>query len=145
VEVPSQVQECLSGEPTVGGVDLAFAFLTTDPQGFPHVCLLSRAQLEADETAIRAVVYSNQTKTNLDRDGRACLIAVSDDVAHYCKLIVEHRISDGSLVGYSLTLHHHKLDAVPGSALTGMTYHVTAAMPQLENWSHTRRMLAQLR
>ena len=142
--VPHVIQDCLSGEPEVGLVDAAFEFLTVDPEGFPHVCLLSRAQLEADERSVRVVIAGSQTKANLDRVGRACLVIVSDNEAHYCKLVVAGRVGNDPLIGYSLGLHHHKVDSLPGSALSGMTYRVIDTMPRLEDWVQTRRLLASL-
>lgn len=143
--VPAAVQTCLAGEPTVGGVDTAFPFLTTDGDGFPHVCLLSRAELDADDEAIRVVVYSTHTAQNLDRDGRASLIVVDTGAAHYCTLLVARRVNEGRLMAYSLRLHAHKIDEVPGCELTGMTYAVTDEMPTFEDWDGSRRLLALLR
>ncbi|MBV9047720.1 MAG: hypothetical protein JOY58_05605 [Solirubrobacterales bacterium] len=62
--------------------------LTVDADGFPHVCLLSRAELEAGVSEIRGVIASQTTSANLKRSRRATLMVIDPAAAWYCKLEV---------------------------------------------------------
>jgi hypothetical protein len=144
VQIPPVVEQLLHGTPTVGTTDLVIQLLTVDEAGSPHVCLLSRAQLEADSAALRVVVFAGGTAANLDRDGRACVVLVADGAAYYLQVTVERRVAEGPLIGYLLRHQGFKRDAVPGSELRPMTYHVTPEMPESEDWPTTRHVLASL-
>src|SRR5581483_12375611 len=86
VPVPDEVRQALTGRPQVGEWELIVPFLTVDPAGFPHVCLLSRAELEADGLELRAVIFGQNTIANLERQQRATLVVVLPEAAWYCKL-----------------------------------------------------------
>jgi hypothetical protein len=145
VRVPDVVFGELQGEPRVGtAAEQAYVFLTTDAAGAPHVCLLSRAQLDADTDAVRAVVYSSGTKANLERRGLACLVVIAGGAAHYCTLAVRRQMVAGRLTGYAMELTSYRCDEVPGAQLQGMRYRVTEQMPKDEDWATTRRMLGDL-
>ncbi|HWB68022.1 MAG TPA: pyridoxamine 5'-phosphate oxidase family protein [Mycobacteriales bacterium] len=144
MQIPPEVAGLLQGIPTVGSTELVLQLLTVDADGSPHVCLLSRAQLVADDSAVRVVVYAGGTAANLDRDGRATLVVVTDGAAYYLHLAVDRREATDSLVGYTLAHRRYKRDAVPGSELRPMTYHVTPEMPGSEDWPTTRQLLARL-
>jgi hypothetical protein len=142
VPVPPEVCDALRGEPQVGADnEPAYLLLTTNPDGAPYVCLLSRAQLAADAETVRAVVYSSGTKANLDRNGIACLVVVAGGAAHYCTLAVLRQVSAGRLTGYVMAVHDHRRDEVPGARLRGLHYTVTERMPSDEDWTSTRRLL----
>lgn len=47
--IPPEVVTALAGQPVVGSWKSMFPLLTVDGSGFPHVCLLSRAELRADQ------------------------------------------------------------------------------------------------
>lgn len=145
MQLPTEVCDELRGLPQVGAADEpAYLFLTTDDDGSPHVCLLSRAQLAADADTVRAVIYSAGTKANLDRTGLACLVLVVGGVAHYCTLAVGRRVVAGALVGYALHLRAHRRDEVPGADLRGLHYAVTERMPVDEDWATSGRLLDEL-
>lgn len=144
MNVPDEVRRTLLGQPTVGTSDQAFLLITVDPVGFPHVCLLSRAELEADEFEIRAVLESRQTRDNLETSNVATLIAVTDnDAAFYCKLRVQRmRECEGrSAVGFNVV--GAKRDSV-GVELTAFSFFVDRQLPVLEGWEKSRRCLEWL-
>jgi hypothetical protein len=146
VQVPREVYVEMQGHPQVGSPDEpAYLLLTTDEHAAPYVCLLSRAQLEADAETVRAVVYSSGTKANLDRTGTACLVLVIGGAAHYCTLAVRRQVTAGSLAGYAMGLRSYRRDEVPGAQLRGMHYTVTDRMARDEDWATTRRLLGELR
>jgi hypothetical protein len=145
VRVPSIVRDDLQGEPQVGSTEEpAYLFLTTDEDGSPRVCLLSRAQLAADEEGVRAVVYSSGTKANIERSGVACLVLAAGGAAHYCALASRRQLVAGALTGYAMELRGYRCDRVPGAELQAMRYRVTEQMPHDEDWATTRRLLADL-
>lgn len=146
MQVPRAVSDDLRGEPDVGTADEpVYLLLTSDADGQPRVCLLSRAQLAAEGDTIRAVVYSTGTKANLDRSGIASLVHVREGAAHYCALAVRRQASIGTLTGYAMQLRAHRRDEIPGAQLRGMRYTVTERMPADEDWATTRRLLDDLR
>ena len=145
MHVPREVRDELRGEPRVGSrEEPAYLLLSTDPDGAPHVCVLSRAQLMADAQSVRAVVYASGTKANLQRTGAACLVVVTGGAAHYCTLAVRRQQTVGSLTGFAMDLRAHRRDEVPGAQLQGMRYTVTQEMPGQEDWVTTRRLLDDL-
>ena len=145
MQVPREVQDALRGDPRVGSTEEpAYLLLTTDPDGAPHVCLLSRAQLAADPRSVRAVVYSAGTRADLQRTGTACLVLVAEGVAHYCTLGVRRTAVAGPLAGYAMELRGHRRDELPGAQLRAMRYTVTERMPADEDWATTRRLLDDL-
>jgi hypothetical protein len=145
VQVPREICAALDGRPRVGSDDEpVHLLLTTDEHGAPYVCLLSRAQLEADGETVHAVVYSSGTKANLDRTGVATLVVATGGVAHYCALAVQRQLAEGALSAYAFALRDHRRDAVPGAQLRPMHYTVTEQMPRDEDWATTRRLLDRL-
>ena len=86
--VAPAVAALLAGTPEIGTQEQAFPFVTVDAEGFPHAALLSRMEVEIGpgNADLRAAVRSTRTRANLDRDGRATLIAVEGRTAHYVKL-----------------------------------------------------------
>ena len=144
MQVPSTILRCLAGQPVVGTYDQTYPLLTTDPAGYPHVCLLSRAELDADEQEIRAVVASAGTIANLSETGRATLIAVVDDVAHYCKLRADRCWGSKQKLACSFSVMGHKMDSA-GVPLTGMMFHVAEVLPVEETWKENDRLINLLR
>jgi hypothetical protein len=86
VPVPPGVAALLAGTPEDGAWEAVLPLLTVDPDGYPRVCLLSRAEVEVAGDALRCVVRSRRTTANLRRDGRALLLAVDGVSAHYLHL-----------------------------------------------------------
>jgi hypothetical protein len=145
VNVPEELAALLAGWPEPGRAEQAFPFLTVDEAGFPHAALLSRAELDVspDRSAVLAVVASTRTRANLERDGRATLIAVGGTTAHYAKLRVTRRITGGGALGCRLAVAGHKADSL-GIPLSPAGFTATAEIGRLERWQDSRRLLASL-
>lgn len=123
----------------------AFPFLTVDEKGFPHVALLSRAEVEIspDGSEILAVVASERTQANLRRDGRASLIAVDGTVASYVKLRVVRMLDAGQVLGCAMTVAEYKADSL-GIPLEPISFVTTAEIAQMESWDASERLLRDL-
>jgi hypothetical protein len=66
------------------------------------VCLLSRAELDADERRLRAVVAGANTTANLRRSGLATLMLIGGDAAWYCKLRLAEELTEAQTSGSGL-------------------------------------------
>jgi hypothetical protein len=145
VLLPDEVRQALTGRPTIGRSDAIFPFLTVDPAGFPHACLLSRAELEPAETEVHAVVFGAKTIANLHRHGRATLVVVGSEAAWYCKLRLARSQSEpDGLVGVVLALESVKRDAA-GVTLYPARFKPSRQLARTESWSRTDELLARLR
>ncbi len=144
VVIPSEVIEQLNGLPVPGQHEAAFPLLTVDDEGFPHVCLLSRAELEADAGEVRVVIASRRTRANLERNGHACLLVVEGTTAHYVKLTLDraHAVEDRIAIAFSPA--DHRADSL-GISLTPIGYVPTDDLSGLERWDLSARGLAELR
>jgi len=144
VLIPAEVVDHLAGSPTPGLPEAALPLLTVDEHGFPHVCLLSRAEVEADAEELRAVIASRRTRANLERDGRACLVVVSGTTAHYLKVqLTRARDADGRLAA-AFALVQHQPDSL-GIPLEPIRYVPTDDLPDLERWDLSATALRDLR
>lgn len=145
VTVPARVAALLRGPATVGGHDQAFPFVTVDDDGFPHAALLSRTELDLgpDDVDLRAAVRSRRTRANLEARGRAVLIAVEGDTAHYVKLRVVRSVVAGDLLACVFAVAEHKADSL-GVALTPIRYAVTAEIVRAERRDATVSALRAL-
>ncbi|MBV9365580.1 MAG: hypothetical protein JOY89_15175 [Solirubrobacterales bacterium] len=142
--VPDEVRRALRGWPQVGIWDQMFALLTVDAEGFPHVCLLSRAELEAGVSEIRAVIASPTTSANLKRSRRATLMVIDPAAAWYCKLeVLGLRVRDGEPLGAKFQVASVKRDSVD-VALKPARFLPTAALTRAEDWRRSERLLAAL-
>ncbi|MCI2417406.1 pyridoxamine 5'-phosphate oxidase family protein [Saccharopolyspora sp. K220] len=144
--VPEDLADLLLGWPDIHVDEQAFPLLTVDEDGFPHVALLSRAELDinADRSAILAVVASTQTRENIRRRGRATLIAVHGEVAHYAKLRTSTTTDQDGLLGCVFDLVWHKRDSL-GIPLSPIGFQATAEIVEMEHWARTRSVLELLR
>ena len=142
--IPDVVLSTLAGQPVPGVPEQAVPLLTVDQAGFPHVCLLSRAELEADQHEVRAAVASTRTRANLERDGRACLVVVEDTTAHYLKLRVTRRLEVAGRLALAFELEEHRADSL-GIPLEPMRFTPTAALAELEHWDKSAEALEAAR
>jgi hypothetical protein len=119
-----------------------FPLLTVDELGFPHVCLLSRAELYANEHRIYAVLASPTTVNNLSRRPVATLVVILDDSAHYLKVRAAH-ISGPvpAAVIFELASSVRDSLAIP---LRPPRYLVTSSLPVAEAWAQSAELLASL-
>jgi hypothetical protein len=145
VTVPAAVAELLRGFPDVGSDEQAFPFLTVDDRGYPHVALLSRSEMDVSPVGdeVLAVIASPRTCANLRRDGRAGLIAVGGESAHYLKLHVVRTDEVDGLMGWALEVDEHKEDTL-GIPLVPMGFPATAEVAQMEHWEASAEVLRQL-
>ncbi len=143
--VPDALTRLLTGHPVPGNREQAFSFLTVDEAGFPHVALLSRAEVDVsmDGAEVLAVVASPGTRANLERDGKAGLIAVDGTTAHYAKLRVTRAIDAGPLIGCAMTIAGYKADSL-GIPLTPMGFTATEDLARLERWEASGELLRRL-
>lgn len=145
MSIPAELVGLLSGRPDVGRREQAFPFLTVDENGFPHVALLSRAEIEVstDTAEILAVVTSVRTRANLRQDGRAGLIAVNGTVASYAKLRVARMLDAGNALGCALVITEYKADSL-GIPMEPISFVTTAEIAQMESWDASERLLREL-
>jgi hypothetical protein len=143
--IPGQLAELLTGRPSVGEQEQAFPFLTVDDNGFPHMALLSRSELDVnpDRSLVLVALYSERTRANLARDGRAGLIAIGGPVAHYAKLEVVRTIEAEGLTGCALELVELKDDSY-GIPLQPIGFTTTEQVAAMDRWEATARVLDQL-
>jgi hypothetical protein len=142
--IPASVVDALSGRPDIGGTDQAFPLLSVDPEGFPHVCLLSRAELDADGEEVRAAIASRQTRSNIEERGQVSLIVVVDDASHYCKLRLKRAIEVNGRMAASFEMVSHKRDSL-GIALSPLSYAVVESLPALEQWETSEACIERLK
>lgn len=133
----------LRGKPAVGGLEQAFPLLTVDDNGFPHVCLLSRAELQPARDEVRAVIAGSGTRRNLERDGKAMLMAADGEAAHYLVLEAVRRLEGESALAVAFRVVDHIVDSA-GVPLEGMRFVVGAHLPVSEAWGLSTRLLAAL-
>jgi hypothetical protein len=140
--VPPEVVAALAGSPEVGAWEPMFPLLTVDESGFPHVCLLSRAELDSDLHHVYAVLASPTTVTNLSRRPAATLMVIVDDCAYYLKLGVIHVSGSGlQAVVFEVISSVSDSLAIP---LTPPRYLVASSLPVAEAWARSAELLSSL-
>lgn len=140
-----EVAGLLVGDAAEDAWEAAFHLLTVDPDGYPRVCLLSKAELAADGYVIRCVLRARRTIANVRRDGRAVLTAVGPQAAHYVRLqaqvIVEDSGSGGTGVRFMVTAEEADTLGIP---LRPMTFRASAYVRDRERWDENRALLDRL-
>lgn len=144
--VDDDLVRLLEGAPGIDAQEQAFPFVTVDEAGFPHAALLSRSELEPcrDRDELVAVVASRRTRANIERDGRALLIAVEGTTAHYAKLRLVRSIRDDELLGCAFEVAEHKRDSL-GIPLAPITFRTSADLARDERWQVSAKLLDRLR
>lgn len=142
VTVPSEIVAVLAGSPEIGSWESMFPLLTVDEAGFPHVCLLSRAELEADPRHVYAALASPTTVRNLSRRPAATLMVIVDDCARYLKLTMVHTSGSGlTAVVFEVTSSVRDSLSIP---LMPPRYLVASSLPVAEAWAQSAELLARL-
>ena len=143
--VPGELATLLAGRPDIGAAEQAFPFLTVDEAGFPHVVLLSRAEVDVTPggSGVLAVIASSRTRANLTRDGRAGLIAIAGTTAHYAKLRLLRAIDTPAAIGCVMQVTEHKADSL-GIPLSPIGFVTTPDIARLEDWNASERLLRRL-
>ncbi len=139
MNVPEVVVELLAGRPSIGTTEQAFPLVTVDSEGFPHVCLLSRMELDVVGDEVRAVIASRRTGANLERSGHATLIAIAGTTAHYLKLRLERQARVEGVLAAALAVVDHVADSL-GITLSPITYTVPEGLDAREDWQRTQRV-----
>ena len=142
--IPTSIVEALIGYPEVGVSDVIIPLITVDEAGYPHVCLLSRAELNADTNHIYAVVASTACRANLWRDRRATIIIFTVSTAYYCKLDAAVLRDDGELLGVVFTILLIKEDGDESFHMEAPRYLPTDAIALKEHWARSRSLLLEL-
>ena len=137
----------LAGEPGDDAWEPIAHLLTTDDDGYPRVCLLSRAELATAGTdAAGCVVRARRTIANLRRDGQALLVVTGEQAAHYIRLRVRTILGseDGTgraAIAFDVT--GAQADAL-GVPLRPMTFRASAALRSYERWDENRALLERV-
>ena len=98
--LPRDVLDRLTGESGNDTWEPVIHLPTVDANGYPRVCLLSRAELaagrdDAGDDLIGCVVRARHTVANLRRDGKGLLAVVGGEAAHYVRLRVRDTVEAG--------------------------------------------------
>lgn len=146
VALPAPIVAALAGRPEIGSWDQAVPLYTVDSDGYPHVALLSRAEVDVapDHGGLLAVVASPTTRGNLTARRTAGTTVVSGDTAFHLKLQVGRALEDEGALAVDLRLRSVKADSL-GLPLRGFGFRVEAELPTLERWDRSTRLLATLR
>jgi hypothetical protein len=143
VTLPQEVVTFLAGTPVMGTAEQVVPLLTVDAGGLPHACLLSRAQLDASATEVRAAVTSPATRANLRRSAGALILVTLGDTVHHCKLGVLRAHDSRGVLLLAFELLAHKADTL-GIPLEPMTFVASPAIASFEHWDETAGMLGSL-
>jgi hypothetical protein len=149
--LPAEVRELLAGQPGEDTWEPVAQLLTTDADGYPRVCLLSRAELAAGEDpaggdAVGCVMRATHTLANLRRDARALLLVTGADAAHYVRLRAREILDAGDGSGRAAVAFEvagARADSL-GIPLRPMTFRASARVRHLEQWDTNREFLARL-
>lgn len=139
--VPAAVVAAAAGRPVPGEWEAILPLLTVDDKGHPHVCLLSRAEVDADSRHVYAVIASPTTISNLQRCGRATLIVFDDVAATYAKLVVQSIEKSGEWLLVTFDVVTMKRDSI-GVPLRAPACWVDEAVAVNENWARSAALLA---
>jgi hypothetical protein len=143
--IPEQVSGLLLGWPAAGSDEQAFPLITVDDGGYPHVALLSRAEMDVAPTgaALLAVIASTRTRANLGRDGKAALIAVGSTSAFYLKLQLSRSFEDEGVMGCVFEAVEFKEDTL-GIPLIAMGFKASTDIARIDRWELSARILGRL-
>ena len=143
-QIPTAIVDGLAGFPQIDVLDIIIPLLTVDDAGFPHVCLLSRAELSADENHVYAVVSSTVSKANLVRERRATIALITPKAAYYCKLDVDFLERDDYLLGVVFSYSSMKVDGDESFHMQPPQYLPTREISESEHWNKSRPFLERL-
>lgn len=142
--VPEEVRAAVAGSPWPSSWEDMLPLLTVDEHGYPHVCLLSRAELDADGEYVYAVVAGPGTCANLLRTGQATLVVIDEGHAVYVKLDVADVLPEDTWLGVTLFVASIKRDGV-GIPLAPPRYLVTEDLGVRESWDRSAALIQRMR
>jgi len=145
MNVPGEIRDMLHGRPQVGAAEQAFPFLTVDAEGFPHVALLSRAELDpgARPQAVLAVVHSAGPRANVLRSRRALLVSIAGATAHYSKLALTRSIEAEGFLVCAFEMVADKADTI-GVPIEPTLFPASERVAAIERWDVTERLLSMI-
>jgi predicted pyridoxine 5'-phosphate oxidase superfamily flavin-nucleotide-binding protein len=159
--LPPEVRALLAGQPDDSAWEPVAHLLTTDDDGFPRVCLLSRAELTAgeptaDELAagadtVSCVVRARHTIANLRRTGQGLLAVAGGEAAYYVRLRVLATLAEaeaeaeaeGRRLAATFAVVAVEQDTL-GVPLRPMTFRTSAALRSYERWDENRALLERV-
>jgi hypothetical protein len=122
--------------------DQAVPLLTVDEAGFPHVALLSRAQLRPARhpAELLAAVWGPGTRANLLARRRATVVLVSGQTAYYIKCTVAGTVEHAQRLGVVLRLAGCTADSA-GVDLSPLGFRFSAELAGREGWEADAQVL----
>jgi hypothetical protein len=149
VRLPDEVVGLLAGTPVPATWEPVFPLLTTDPSGEPRICLLSRAELQAEPGTVFCALRSRRTTANLRRTGTAVLQVVEGTTSWSIRTRLGRTVSgepdDTGRAGLAaeLTVIHIERDSL-GIPLRPMGFLADAALAVTERWDDNAALFARL-
>jgi len=124
----------------------AFPLITIDPSGHPHVLMISQRQLALNRCRqeLLVSVHGQQTRSNLKREGRATLLAVTANAAHYLRCTVVRHLQHADREGFELRIVEHESDSA-GVTLSPMTFEFSPELAAAERWDLDQGVVEALR
>ena len=142
-EVAARLAPLLDGDAVIGRDESVFALLTVDADGSPRSSALSRTELAVHGTAIHVALHARRASANLERDGRATLVAIDGDDIISAGLRVGATIRHAGLFAARLDISGGEADSL-GIPLRPPTFIPTAGLAVQDHWERTRSALARL-
>ena len=144
--LPAEVLGLLSGDAAEDAWEPVFLLLTVGADGYPQVCQLSRAEIEAAPPGVvRVVIRARRTITSLRRDGRGRLVVVGGQSAYYLSLRAGATLAedDGRTLAVSFAVEATEADTL-GIPLRPMMFQSSAYVRDRERWADNRALLNRL-
>jgi hypothetical protein len=138
--VDTDLARLLEPWPAADRDEQAFPFVTVDEAGYPHVMLLSTAELLPAGGELLVAIASVTARANLARTGTATLVAADGTAAHYAKLRVRATAEHSGFAVLTCEVVWHKRDSL-GIPLHPMEFRATAEVADGERWTVTRAAL----
>ena len=145
--LPESLVAAIAGMPNSDGEwDSAFELLTVDEDGFPHVCLLSRAECKVVGEYLCLVVRSTTTNRNLVAKRKAGFVATDGAGATYVKLRVGIVVegTDENAKAFALECVWQKRDEMPEVPMRPLEFWASARVREVEQWDASLDLLETL-
>ncbi|MCW2720200.1 hypothetical protein [Pseudonocardia sp.] len=141
--LPAEVLALLAGTPVAGAWEPVFPLLTSDSGGAPRICLLSRAEIDAEPGIVRCAVRSRRTSANLRRAGAAVLQVVEGTTSWSVRARVGRTVTDDGGLAAELLVTDVERDSL-GIPLQPMSFLAGAALARAERWDDNALLFARL-
>jgi hypothetical protein len=143
--LPEPIRLLLSGEDLAAREGVTFLVLTTTPDGWPHLAMVSVGELVATSAdRLRLALWpQSSAATNLTRTGRTTLALVHEGAGYYLRCAAR-RAEDllpgraGRLAQFDLRVEEAFEDVAPYAELTsGITFRLKNPPDVLPSWQET--------